>query len=40
MSNDPIGYAEDIVKIVDQKINELPEIFLMRKVLITIQILL
>ena len=27
MSNDPIGYAEDIVKIVDQKINELPEIF-------------
>jgi len=27
MSNDPISYAEDIVKIVDQKINELPEIF-------------
>ncbi len=27
MSNDPISYAEDIVKIVDQKISELPEIF-------------
>ena len=27
MSNDPIAYAEDIIKIVDQKINELPEIF-------------
>ena len=27
MSNDPIAYAEDIVKIVDQKINALPEIF-------------
>ena len=27
MSNDPITYAENIVKIVDQKINELPEIF-------------
>ncbi len=27
MSNDPIAYAEDIVKIVDQKINTLPEIF-------------
>tara|TARA_Y100000816_G_scaffold258248_1_gene212957 strand:+ start:1396 stop:3930 length:2535 start_codon:yes stop_codon:yes gene_type:complete len=27
MSNDPITYAEDIVKIVDQKISELPEIF-------------
>ncbi len=27
MSNDPISYAEDIVKIVDQKINQLPEIF-------------
>jgi len=27
MSNDPISYAEDIVMIVDQKINELPEIF-------------
>ena len=27
MSNDPISYAEDIAKIVDQKINELPEIF-------------
>ena len=27
MSNDPITYAEDIVKIVDEKINKLPEIF-------------
>jgi hypothetical protein len=27
MSNDPITYATDIVNIVDEKINELPEIF-------------
>ena len=27
MSNDPIAYASDIINIVDEKINELPEIF-------------
>ena len=27
MSNDPITYAADIINIVDEKINELPEIF-------------
>ena len=27
MSNDPITYATDIINIVDEKINELPEIF-------------
>ena len=36
MSNDPITYATDIINIVDDKINELPEIFADEESLITI----